>query len=989
MKALSLFFLPAFLLTVFGIQAQTIPIHPSKVIKGFYTGPSKAIRDLPVMTARDWNRRAGQQENELNEDSDRRSNLSASRGLHKGTDRFFKGASGSLTNNDSILVNFDSQTSAALPPLDCNGAAGPNHFVQTISGSFAIYSRTGQLLAGPIDLIYLFTGLPGGDPSYPWIDPITLYDEQADRWLMACFSFSRADSASYMLIAISATNDPLGDWYPYSFQVDYFPDYPKFGIWRDGYYMADNRYWLPVKGSHSGDSNDTYVFHRDRMLNGDQAEAIAFFNAYKPISSDTSSAFVPPVHNVGDFAPAGSPGIFIGLNKDTSGVGSDQLWIYELHVDWNNIPNSTLNRIQQIDVQPFSSDFGPRYLNIIQPDDMNPLDAVPHILMNVPQYRNFGSYQNIVCCHTVNLSSPYEPHAGIRWYELRKIPGGDWTIRQQNTYCPDDDNRWMGSIMLNGQNQIALAYSVTGVKTNPSIRFCGQNRWSYLSGNSTLDIAEDTIVSGKYTQTYMHRWGEYALMSVDPTDDNTFWFTTEYIGPANLHKTRVASFNFNIHPIVITKPATGITPTSAILNGSVNPNGLATTCHFEYGNTTSYGNNTPYIQAGSGIATLETNGTLTGLISGTTYHFHLVGTNSAGTSNGIDMFFTPGAAVLTTLPVTSVTLTTAFSGGIITSDGSFDVTGRGTCWSSDPNPTISGNHTTDGSGTGLFNSSIGGLSSNTLYHIRAYATNSAGTWYGNDISFTTLCKTYSFPFTETFDKTSIPQCWTQIDNMGNGQFWQFGTITDEDQPPNLIGNYAYINSDDYGSGSQDAGLVSPQLNCSSYTNVVLEFDHYYKTRYYPERSLSYSIDAGLNWTLLQTFDYELPSNPTRFSQLIPEVAGKSAVKFRWNFTASYDLFWALDNVQVKSTTGIDESGTEKVNIFPNPNKGIFNLVPTEGKSVEIKLNVFDISGRMILKQTLKGASQYQVDLSSAAEGAVIMVIQTNTWLITRKIVIIR
>jgi hypothetical protein len=94
-------------------------------------------------------------------------------------------------------------------------------------------------------------------------------------------------------------------------------------------------------------------------------------------------------------------------------------------------------------------------------------------------------------------------------------------------------------------------------------------------------------------------------------------------------------------------------------------------------------------------------------------------------------------------------------------------------------------------------------------------------------------------------------------------------------------------------------------------------------------------------------------------------------------------------VQVKSTTGIDESGTEKVNIFPNPNKGIFNLVPTEGKSVEIKLHVFDISGRMILKQTLKGASQYQVDLSSAAEGAVIMVIQTNTWLITRKIVIIR
>jgi len=988
MKTLISFLVCYCLILFTGSQAQTLPVHPSKVIRGFYKGHVNVKRDILPMKAADLKMYEDNPEEERNDRGGKFVNPLAPVFTANGPDRFFQGVNGVLTNNDSILVNFDGTTGGAKPPIDCNGAVGPDHIIQTLSGSFTIYSRHGGMPEGPYNLIYMFYGLPGGNASYRWVDPITLYDDQAGRWLMACFSF--IDSTSWMLITVSATADPDGDWNSYSFPVDYFPDYPKLGVWRDGYYMADNRYWLPLKGPQDTTGNDIYVFQRDKMLSGDDALAVAFHNAFKPRNTDTTLAFVPPVHNVGEFAPAGSPGLFVGLNNDTADGGTNQVWIYELHVDWNNIWNSTFAKVQQLEVQPFSSDFGKRPLNIPQPYGGQPLDAISHIPMNVPQYRNFGNYQTFVFCHTVNLNPPSDVrHAGIRWYELRKPPGGTWSVRQQNTYSPDDDNRWLGSIMLNGKNQIGLAYSITGEHTNPGIRFCGQNIWSYLAGNSTMDIAEDTIISGKYTQTYSSRWGDYALMSVDPRDDSTFWFASQYMGPANQHKTRITSFNFNIKPMVLTKPPTDVTPNSAKLNGTVNPNGLVTTFHFEYGTTTSYGVNTAFIQAGSGVTTLDVTSALDGLIPGITYHFRLVGTNSVGSSKGVDMVFTPGAASLTTMQVSNIYLTTASSGGIIISDGSFTVTTRGICWGTEHNPTILDTHTTDGSGTGLFSSVMGGLNTNTLYHVRAYATNSAGTWYGNDVSFTTLCKIYTFPFGEGFDADVIPMCWSNVDKMGNGKAWQFGTIDDENPNPALTGNYVYLNSDDYGGTFEDAELVSPQLDCSMYNHILLEFDHYYLTRYYPTRLLSYSIDGGENWTRFEIFDYELSSNPTRYSREMPEIAGKSAVRFKWSYNANYDLYWAIDNVRVRSTDGIEQTEAGKANIFPNPNKGIFNLIPSEGKNTELKITVIDMNGSVILRQTLKGSEKYRVDISDAPGGAYTVLIQTNTWLITRKIVIIR
>ncbi|MEI6455299.1 MAG: BACON domain-containing carbohydrate-binding protein [bacterium] len=358
-------------------------------------------------------------------------------------------------------------------------------------------------------------------------------------------------------------------------------------------------------------------------------------------------------------------------------------------------------------------------------------------------------------------------------------------------------------------------------------------------------------------------------------------------------------------PIVVTLAANPVTSTTATLNGTANPNGHATTCYFEWGTSVSYGNNTSTQSIGAGTGNVAVNAGISGLTPGLTYHFRLVASNSFGTSTGEDMTFIPGAAAVTTTAVSAITLTTATSGGNVLYDGGSPVTVRGVCWSTSANPVVSGNHTTDGSGPGSYTSSIIGLAANTTYYIRAYATNSNGTFYGNELSFTTLCGVYSLPFSESFPSTTIPNCWSQVDHQGNGQIWEFGTITGQSPLPNLTGNYAYLDSDNYGSGnSQNADLQTPILDFSGYTTVNLQFNHYFKAFSSSAGTLSYSIDGGAVWTVIQQFTTTSSTNPAVFNQSIVAVAGQPQVKFKWNYTGNYAYSWAIDDILITGTGGV-------------------------------------------------------------------------------------
>jgi uncharacterized protein (TIGR02145 family) len=200
------------------------------------------------------------------------------------------------------------------------------------------------------------------------------------------------------------------------------------------------------------------------------------------------------------------------------------------------------------------------------------------------------------------------------------------------------------------------------------------------------------------------------------------------------------SFSTLAHsPSAVTQSATNITITDATLNGTVNANDLSTTVSFEYGLTTSYGQTITAIQSPvTGNTNTSVTASVTGLSLGTTYHYRIKGSNSFGTSDGNDMSFTTlNIPLLETDSISSIQYNSAISGGNISSDGGTTVTAKGVCWSTSENPTTLNSKTDQGTGMGAFTSSITELLPNTTYYVRAYATNSVGTAYGNQISFET------------------------------------------------------------------------------------------------------------------------------------------------------------------------------------------------------------------------------------------------------------
>jgi hypothetical protein len=401
-------------------------------------------------------------------------------------------------------------------PPDTDGDVGPDHYFQMINLSFAIWDKQGNLLYGPVDNSTLWDGFIG-----PWTgtndgDPIVLYDELADRWMASQFAINTSNGTYWQLVAVSTSPDPLGSYNRYAFQMSAFNDYPKLSVWPDGYYATFNMF--AGNNVHVG----VAAFERDSMLAGSPNAQMVYFNQ----PSGTFS--MQPADFDGTPPPEGTPCYFSYINSETQ-----NFQVYEFAVDWASPSNSSFTLANSLPVATYN----PNLDGVPQPGTSTRLDDLGQMIMFRLQYRNFGSYQTLLTNQTVNAGSG---RTGIRWYELRK-ESTDWSIYQQGTYAPNDGlYRWMGSIAMNGNGDIGLGFSVSNGTTYPSIRYVGQRAGAPLG---EMDLEETQIYAGAYSQSGMNRWGDYSNISVDPSDDSTFWFTTEYVR-SNGWKTRIASFDF-------------------------------------------------------------------------------------------------------------------------------------------------------------------------------------------------------------------------------------------------------------------------------------------------------------------------------------------------------------------------------------------------------------------------------------------------------------
>ncbi|HET6211681.1 MAG TPA: hypothetical protein VFE14_02280, partial [Micromonosporaceae bacterium] len=407
---------------------------------------------------------------------------------------------------------------AVLPP-DTNGDVGPNHYVQMINIHFAVFSKTGALLLGPLPDNSLWDGFGGPCESHNDGDPVVLYDEAANRWMMSQFALNTPDG-HHQCMAISQTPDPTGAWFRYDFlyHATRINDYPKYGIWPDAYYMTANEFAPGFVGV------GAVAFEREKMLAG-QAARMVYFH----LGPDFGG--VLPADAEGLAPPAGAPNPFSMFDDDAFGTSpTDRLLMWDFHVDWTNPGASTFggssgepNRF--LETAPFDSNMCNFARNCVpQQGTAQRLDAISDRLMYRAAYRNFGDHASIVLNHTVDVDGA--DHAGVRWYELRSA-GTGWTIQQQGTYSPDSASRWMGSAAMDVNGNIAIGYSTSSSTSFPSIRMAGR-----LSTDPAGQLAqgERTLIAGTGSQTHSAaRWGDYSSMSVDPSDGCTFWFTTEYL----------------------------------------------------------------------------------------------------------------------------------------------------------------------------------------------------------------------------------------------------------------------------------------------------------------------------------------------------------------------------------------------------------------------------------------------------------------------------
>ncbi len=444
-----------------------------------------------------------------------------------------------VLNMPAPLQNFEGVNNVnGVHPPDTQGDVGPNHYVQWVNISFAIWDKEGNLLYGPVNGNTLWQGFGGPCETTNDGDPITLYDHLADRWLMSQFALPNfPDGPFYQCIAISQTPDPTGPWYRYEFVASNtkMNDYPHFGVWPDGYYMTVNQF---SEGSLNWAGAGVFAFERDAMLQGNAAQMV-YFDLYGVNSM--FGGMLPSDLDGSTLPPTGAPNYFAEV--DDGSPDAMRLWAF--HVDWNTPANSTFGISGQpnavLPVAPFTQ-LCPYTRNCIpQPGTSQKLDAIGDRLMYRLAYRNFGDHESLVLNHTVDAGSG---RAGVRWYEVRD-PGGTPVIYQQGTYAPSDGlHRWMGSIAMDRMGNIALGYSVSSSSVYPSIRYTGR-----LAGDplGTMSQGEAEIIAGSGSQTSSYaRWGDYSMMGIDPLDDCTFWYTQEYIqttGYANW-QTRIAAFQF-------------------------------------------------------------------------------------------------------------------------------------------------------------------------------------------------------------------------------------------------------------------------------------------------------------------------------------------------------------------------------------------------------------------------------------------------------------
>lgn len=451
-----------------------------------------------------------------------------------------------LSNADNVAAG-----GSLVTPAFANGDIGASHYVQVTYQLVRVFDRAGVAVSAPFRMRSVFAALGAGHPCFAGdgFNPIVLYDHLADRWVLSQGVPLTLAPPFFQCVAVSKTSDPTAQWHAYAFLPPggHLPDFSRFGLAKDAYLMTTTQFTSP---SFTVAGVGLFAFERDRMLAGEPAPAMVYFD----LNSRAPEIFRAwPADLDGPPPPTSRPALFAALASTEQGGSQDAVRLFELQPDFDQPMASTLIELPLLPVAAFDPIDPTGRADIPQPVTANRLDSAAGVGPWRVQYRHLGNAERLVLSHTVDVSGDTSAsvyRAGLRTYVLdRALPGGSWSVLEQNTFGPADGvHRWIPSAATDRLGNLAIGYSASDATSAfPSLRHAGR-----LASDApgVLAQGEATLHTGSASQTSTNRWGELSAMSVDPVDDCTYWYTNQYLSGAgtcaNCWRTRIAAFRYPV-----------------------------------------------------------------------------------------------------------------------------------------------------------------------------------------------------------------------------------------------------------------------------------------------------------------------------------------------------------------------------------------------------------------------------------------------------------
>jgi hypothetical protein len=440
-----------------------------------------------------------------------------------------------------------SQIASRQHDVDANGAVGTKQYMEWVNVAFQGYDKTtfAPVWSVPQAGTEPFRKNNMPDCTHVGGDGIINFDRLASRWVIGVRSAPRAGTF-YYCVAISNTDDLTSStlrWYTYQFALNpvlgvnrhgrpYFPDWPKLGTWADAYYVSMDL--NDVDNGYEQIGVVVCALDRTNMLTGSTPRPMQSFSDPDPIPVQGSvylrHSLIPADVEGTAAPPRGRPEFLVSIQnplKDGHSTTSSSVNLWDFHVDWTNAANSTF-RHSMLRVPTYSP--GCYQTKAVEntfciPESMTKIngvfvDSVGDRLMPRLAYRNFGTYESFLVSHTIRTGTT-DVQTGIRWYELRG--SGTPAIHQSGTINPDTSLfRFMPSIAQDRAGNAAAGYNVSNSSTHPGIK---ASWWNLSSQSKPKELL---VFSGGGDEEDSEHWGDYSSMTVDPVDQCTFWYVTEY-----------------------------------------------------------------------------------------------------------------------------------------------------------------------------------------------------------------------------------------------------------------------------------------------------------------------------------------------------------------------------------------------------------------------------------------------------------------------------